>query len=126
VDRAGNTQQLQTPYDFQIDQTPPMINLTVIPQNLLRTRWLFTATVSDETSGVNKVDFYIDEMYLGTVAAPGPYDWVYEGEGNVVYAIVFDDAGNQQTSPHVNQWVLRFSPRSRVGYLPSVSSFILH
>ena len=126
VDRAGNTQQLQAPYDFQIDQTPPMINLTVIPQNLLRTRWLFTATVSDETSGVNKVDFYVDEMYLGTVAAPGPYDWVYEGEGNVVYAIVFDDAGNQRTSPYVNHRDIRFQHRNRLSYLPFVSSFIVN
>jgi hypothetical protein len=126
VDRAGNTQQLQTPYDFQIDQTPPMINLSVIPQNLLRTRWLFTATVSDETSGANKVDFYIDEMYLGTVLAPGPYDWVYEGEGNVVYAIVFDDAGNQQTSPYVNHRIISFQQRNQLRYLPSVSSFIVN
>jgi hypothetical protein len=44
----------------------------------------------------------------------------------VVYAIVFDDAGNQQTSPNVNHRDIRFQHRNRLSYLPSVSSFIVN
>ncbi len=110
VDTAGNTQQIQDQFVFKIDQTTPTINLTLTAQNLLKTKWLLTATVSDETSGIHKVDFYIDDLIQGTVIAPGPYDWYYEGCGTAAYAVVFDNAGNIKTSPHVNS--LDISPVS--------------
>ena len=106
VDIAGNTQQIQAPFSFKIDQTAPLVNLTVTAQNLLHTQWLMIVNISDGVSGVQKVEFYVDDTFLGTRNAPGPYDWYYEGSGHTAYAIGFDNAGNTQTSAHVTSFVI--------------------
>ncbi|HWR63431.1 MAG TPA: aryl-sulfate sulfotransferase [Candidatus Thermoplasmatota archaeon] len=102
IDLAGNVETVNGPFTVKIDKTPPTISLIITAQNLLMTKWLLQANVSDATSGVYKVEFYIDNLLQGTVATPGPYEWNYEGFGNVAYAIVFDTAGNSNISPTVN------------------------
>jgi len=60
---------------------------------------LLTATVSDETSGVAKVEFYLDGEYLGNVTEP-PYEWECTKQG-IARAIVYDNAGNEAISNEV-------------------------
>jgi len=101
VDYAGNTEPVTGPFAFKIDQTPPRINLTVTALNPLKTKWLLAADVNDVTSGVSKVEFYIDNVLQGTITTPGPYQWIYEGSGKIAKAVVYDAAGNAKTSDEV-------------------------
>jgi fibronectin type 3 domain-containing protein len=106
IDTAGNTESVQGPFDFKIDSVPPNISLTAIAQNVFQTTWLLIANVSDETSGIASVEFYVDDILQGTLVAPGPYAWCYEGNGKVAYAIGYDFAGNLRRSPHVNTFTV--------------------
>jgi hypothetical protein len=101
VDNAGNAEQVKGPFPFKIDKTAPAITLTVTSLNLMKTIWLLNATVSDNMSGVNRVEFYVDYASVGIVTKPGPYIWTYQGSGKVASAIVYDDAGNAMSSPYV-------------------------
>jgi hypothetical protein len=112
VDLAGNTEPVKGPFSFKIDQTGSTISLTATAQNLLKTEWLLVANVSDATSGVFKVVFYVDNILLGNVTAPGPYEWNYEGSGKIAKAIVYDNAGNSKISNEVAVTVNEFSSQS--------------
>jgi len=102
VDKVGNEEEDKGPFGFKIDQTAPeIIHLQWEKTGLLK--WLFTATVDDETSGINKVEFYVDDEYLGNVTEE-PYEWVYYGSAEYVQIIVYDNAGNlalsEKVTPH--------------------------
>jgi hypothetical protein len=79
---------------LKIDQTPPIINLTVTKTGL--SKWLLTANVSDETSGIAKVEFYLDNGYIGE-ATEAPYEYECTRKGTA-QAIVYDNAGNSKQS----------------------------
>ena len=103
VDNAGNEEDVNGPFDFKIDQTLPTIEFTV-EKTVLNT-WVLTADVSDEISGVSKVEFYLDSELLGEVVED-PYEWTWTGTGShTVYAIVYDLAGNLQQSEIVESSV---------------------
>jgi len=95
VDYAGNKEEAKS-IGFKIDQTAPTINLTVEKTD---STWLLTADVSDETSGVAKVEFYLDGELLGNVTE-SPYTWEVSEEGTA-YAVVYDNAGNEAISDPV-------------------------
>jgi len=98
---------------FKIDQTTPSITMSV-EKNGFR-QWKFLATVSDETSGVSFVECYIDFTIMGTIAAPGPYEWNWTGKGNhTVTGIAYDIAGNSAENDVVFSYSLSeiFSQRS--------------
>jgi len=97
VDKVGNEESVKGPFGFKIDQTAPTINLTVEKTGLIK--WLLTATVGDETSGVARVEFYLDGELLGEVTEP-PYEWVCTKKGTA-RAIVYDNAGNEAISDPV-------------------------
>jgi len=96
VDYAGNEETVKS-VNFKIDKTAPTIDLTVEKTGLMK--WLLTATVSDETSGVAKVEFYLDGELLGTVTE-SPYEWECTERGTA-HAIVYDNAGNEAISDPV-------------------------
>lgn len=72
IDPWGNQSNAQA--EFKIDQTDPTIELTA--ENIGNNTWLITAHVYDETSGVAKVEFYVNGEYLGEVTEY-PYEWIY-------------------------------------------------
>jgi hypothetical protein len=85
--------------NFKIDQTPPSIALK---KKIGCNKVEFLAHVHDETSGVNRVEFYLGNELQKNVTNP-PYTWIYEGIiNNQVTAIVYDNAGNfaDKTFPH--------------------------
>ncbi len=97
IDQVNNEEDINGPFDFRIDATPPDITLTVEKQFL--STWLFTATVEDETSGIEKVEFYLDGELLGTVTT-APYEWEWKAQrgDHTVQAIAYDIAGNTAAS----------------------------
>jgi len=96
VDKVENKEDDKGPFDFKIDQTMPTI---VLDAEGSGSTWLLTATVSDETSGIAKVDFYVNGKLLGEVTSK-PYEWEYTGArmGEIAQAIAFDKAGNLKIS----------------------------
>lgn len=121
VDKAGNVEMVKGPFVIMVDDTAPTITLTATPENLMKTKWLLNATVYDATSGVNRVEFYVDNQLQGTVTS-APYEWDYEGSGKVAYAIAYDNAGNSQSSPIVTCQVLHLQSGSDVMYPDSTLS----
>lgn len=113
VDYAGNKEETKS-IDFKIDQTAPTINLTVEKTGLIK--WLLTATVSDETSGVAKVEFYLDGELLGNVTE-SPYTWEVSEEGTA-YAVVYDNAGNDAISDPVPVSVSQSQSQSSSNLVP--------
>ena len=97
VDKVGNREDNKS-VTFKIDQTVPTIDLTAEKTGLIK--WLLTAMVSDETSGVAKVEFYLAGEYLGEVTEE-PYEWECSGKGPA-QAIVYDNAGNDAVSEEVD------------------------
>ena len=94
VDYEGNQSEVDGPFDFKIDQTPPTVDLT----------WeasggyvIFTATCSDATSGMDRVEFSINDILKYTDWTE-PYEWIieyYEGlEDDIIKATAYDKAGN--------------------------------
>jgi hypothetical protein len=103
VDNEGNHSEIEC-MDFKIDQIVPTINLTI--QKIGFWKYMAKADVSDETSGVNRVEFYIDFILIGTVTEE-PYECecpVVMGMGHIEEAVVYDNAGNykiSETSPRI-------------------------
>jgi parallel beta-helix repeat protein len=89
VDNLGNREGDKS-VALKIDRTMPTIDFAVEKTGL--SEWLLTATVSDETSGVARVEFYLNDGYLGAVTT-APYEWVVTSKGTA-QAIVYDNAGN--------------------------------
>jgi hypothetical protein len=92
----NGTQSPIVSVSFKIDKTPPIfLNFSATPENLWRTEWLLNATVYDATSGIAYVEFYVDDVYLGNVSAPGPFVFRFTGKWDkVAEAIPYDNAGN--------------------------------
>lgn len=96
VDKVGNMESMKEA-DLKIDQTAPLISFTVNKTGLMT--WLLTANVSDETSDIAKVEFYLDGEFLGE-ATEAPYEWECHQKGTA-RAMVFDNAGNDAISDEV-------------------------
>jgi hypothetical protein len=54
---------------------------------------LLDAAAFDATSSVAKVEFYVDDILVGTVNRE-PFEYLFQGHGRVCQAIVYDHAGN--------------------------------
>lgn len=83
VYNGGNQSDIEC-IDFKIDQTDPTINLTI--EKIGFRKWLITADVFDETSGVERVEFYFDQELQGAVTEP-PYEWIYNSINPVGFSV---------------------------------------
>jgi len=93
VDKARNREEEHS-IILSIDKTLPTIILT---SEKLVGRIIFTADVSDVTSGVDRVEFFVENETDFYTATQEPYDWVLmpiPNEEVMVTAIVYDQAGN--------------------------------
>ena len=97
VDNEGNQSDVEC-IDFKIDQTAPTIELTWDEENKM-----IIADVDDETSGVAKVEFYVNDEFLGEVTE-APWEWHYPeaSAGDIAMAIVYDFAGNSAVTDFVS------------------------
>jgi hypothetical protein len=82
---------------IKIDQTKPEITALAY-EKIGIMKYRFTATVNDETSGINRVEFYLSGIYLGN-ATEAPYELEYSGDAkyHILSIIVYDNAGNTAT-----------------------------
>jgi hypothetical protein len=95
IDIAGNVEPVNGLFTIKIDQTLPSITLT--KEKIGFNQVKFTAEVSDETSGIDRVEFILDGV-LQSNDTQTPYEWTWTGIGDhQVTATVFDMAGNSQS-----------------------------
>jgi len=101
VDNNGNQSEIDGPFIFNKDKTRPMIDLTYEWEDGPEpgTWWvIYTANCIDATSGMSRVDFYINGEFKDTVYGPGPeyvYRFLYDGTYKyTLTAVGFDNAGN--------------------------------
>jgi len=100
IDWVGNIETPKKTFTIDIDQTVPEVDLAYeVGGNKLQ-GWMFTftATATDKTSGMERVEFYLNEVWQETVTGSGPeYQWsfIYHGGLNIIVkAKGFDKAGN--------------------------------
>ncbi|HWR27352.1 MAG TPA: Ig-like domain-containing protein [Candidatus Thermoplasmatota archaeon] len=100
IDMVGNTEPTQGPFSFKMDKTSPQFTgYTFTPLNLLKNKWLCVADVTDATSGVVRVEFYVDDALVGSVTT-APYEFEFDGNPtNNSKALAYDAAGNSALSP---------------------------
>jgi hypothetical protein len=112
IDKAGNKEIPKGPFHFKIDRTVPMfVNFSATAENSMKTKWLLAADLSDPASGVNHVEFYVDDQLIGTVNAT-PWEFHYSGKGKMAQAIAYDNAGNSAMSKQVqtNELIVNYQP----------------
>ena len=80
IDNAGNIETTKS-FLIDMDQSKPEIDLVFEPvyDPLIGWIFIFTATATDLTSGIDRVEFYLNEQLQETVTGPGPnYEWNWE------------------------------------------------
>jgi hypothetical protein len=99
VDNVGHEEIIHHSFEVAIDTTDPTVELiyTVFDDGGT-TKVEFTALASDETSGMNRVEFFIGSTLEETVDSPGPYKWEITWQSDyktkTFYAYAYDNAGN--------------------------------
>ena len=99
VDNVGNEEAWNAVITINIDQTIPTVDLKwEASGGIMGWTVTFTATCSDDTSGMNRVEFFIEGAPQFTDDAE-PYEWIIDWsesfEGVWFYAYAYDDAGNE-------------------------------
>ncbi|MDH7506887.1 MAG: Ig-like domain-containing protein [Candidatus Thermoplasmatota archaeon] len=85
---------------FKIDQSPPTIKLTKKTSG--KDKVIFTANANDDTSLIERVEFYLDDVFQLTVNE-SPYQFTFEGKDqHWVYAIGYNFAGLLQKSENLS------------------------
>ncbi|HWR27353.1 MAG TPA: PQQ-binding-like beta-propeller repeat protein [Candidatus Thermoplasmatota archaeon] len=124
VDMAGNTEPTKGPFNFKMDKTSPQFTgYTFTPLNLLKNKWLCVADVTDATSGVVRVEFYVDDALVGNVTTT-PYEFEFDGNPtNKSQALAYDAAGNSALSPIAQYVELDYQVKSdpTMQFLPGVT-----
>jgi hypothetical protein len=118
VDNVGNEEQPHKTFTVDMDQTPPEVDLSyeVTGGNQWQGWELtWTATATDATSGMDRVEFFVNDVLQETVTGAGPtYTWLiqYYPLPQVFFkATAYDIAGNfasdvvanPQSHPHSQQ-----------------------
>jgi hypothetical protein len=111
IDNAGNEETPHNEFTIDMDQTKPNIDATTVCEegNPIQ-GWLmhFTATCDDDTSGMERIEFYINDELQDTVYGSGPeYQWDYRYYGDVnidVIGYAYDNAGNMESDIFPDPW----------------------
>ncbi len=98
-DNVGNEASHQT-LTFDLDHTKPTITMDYTWKGNPITGYIFTftATATDDTSMMERVEFYFNDVLQKTVKEPGPtYQWTIKKTwipNITIKAIAYDNAGN--------------------------------
>ena len=120
IDNVGNEESHHT-FTIDMDQTNPIIDLTyeVIEEgNFLLFR--FTATATDVTSKINRVEFYMNEILQDTIYGPGP-EYVWEISFDIDYVIKGFIRNLNITDEYVKFYAILV--KTSYGYDTNLSSF---
>jgi hypothetical protein len=99
TDKVGNVETEKTIPTFKVDKTKPVISMEYVAEKTGMGQYqiVVTVTASDAMSGMDKVEFYFNEMLQATVTGAGPtyvWNYTYAPLPNVVIkGIAYDKAG---------------------------------
>ena len=99
VDNLGNAETIKS-VTLDIDKTPPEIIIEYNKTKINNKEWLldFNFIVTDETSGVDRIDIYLNDILQETITGPGPdYEWEFKYSGGLEITIgvgAWDNACN--------------------------------
>jgi len=128
IDNYNQSDPVKGPFLIKIDMIAPVfINFTATPVNTLKTKWLLDATVFDTPSNVARIDFYVDDAFIGNLTS-APWQFYYQGKGQKAQAAVFDNAGNSAMSNQVQVYELTIDaqPAVQVQLLVVQQSILRH
>ncbi len=92
-DYANNT---ETTHQFSIAIDTELPTITLTKERLALTELLITAQVTDNISGIDRVEFSTTQQTEPYVDTEEPYQWTWQGIGKQqIIAVVYDAAGNQ-------------------------------
>jgi hypothetical protein len=118
IDNVGNVETSHTFY-IDMDQTPPTVDLTyeVISGDPIQ-GWVFefTVTAVDVTSGMDRVEFYLNDELVETIYGPGPtyqWEWNYCGNKYRVLGLIFNP---QFSDDYIKFFALIVLVKSAGGY----------
>jgi hypothetical protein len=106
IDKAENAEDIKTA-SLKIDQTSPSVWLFAVG----KIRWgkfLIYVEAYDHGSEMDKVEFYIDDIFKTTVIRP-PYLWIYTGSTGFASVIAYDKAGNSYIPPQSPEYLNRLT-----------------
>ena len=137
VDNANNQEPINQ-ISFDMDQTKPYIylkqtiNIKPFSYNLTKfditTVWTIiqNATATDEMSGMERVEFYLNERLQETVYGPGPYYvWSFKypvGLNMRLPAYAYDNAGNWAWDEIIEPGLINFQQSKQSIKLPTSDS----
>ena len=105
INFEGNQSEIDGPFIFNIDQKTPMSDMTYEWRDGPGpgTWWMtFTVTATDEMSGMDRVEFYVNNELQKTIEGPGPeYIWEFLYTGGYSLEVgwwAYDKAGNRDTT----------------------------
>jgi hypothetical protein len=125
VDNAGNTEP-QKNVTFAMDRTKPMLEFTYSIEGGLLCGYVITfyAVASDVMSGMNRAEFYFNNVLQKTIVGPGPeYAWDYPCWYKVrgfirnpeitedyvkFYAVLVRISGTPSLIPHITQSAIAY------------------
>ena len=98
VDHVGNKETQHHTFTIDMDQTPPDVNLTYKCRGKKPSyELILTATATDNTSGMERVEFYLNEELQKIITGPGPeyiYTTLWVAPPSKIWkAIAYDMAG---------------------------------
>jgi len=101
IDNAGNEETPHNEFTIDMDQTKPKIDIiTELIEGNPFQGWLFrfTTTATDDTSGLERVEFYLNGELQDTIYGSGPeYQWEFRDWGDMAWEVIsyaYDSAGN--------------------------------
>lgn len=110
IDYAGNV-EFPKSVVLKIDKTPPVVMTTV--ERIGLRKWLITVEASDALSGINKVEFYLNDILQDTLSGAGPFLWsfifVWRQTHCKLKIIGHDIAGNNVSDSPMNLSTLTWS-----------------
>jgi hypothetical protein len=116
IDWVENEEEINS-FTINMDQTEPDIDFIYEFSGNYIEGWdfAFTATATDETSGMSRVEFFLNDLIQDTIYGPGPtYQWVFKYNGDlniIVKAIGYDSAGNFATDVIVDPENIDYSQK---------------
>ncbi len=110
IDQDGNYSEVDGPFICSIDQTIPEVDIAyeVLGWTPFKGwEFQFTATATDDMSGMDRVEFYFNNELQETVIGAGPeYVWTlfyYPLPGTAIFrATAYDKAGHSESDEPVN------------------------
>jgi len=115
VDNAGNVETVKS-IKLDIDKTPPEGTVEWEIRKIGCRKWeiIFYINITEDANGMERIDFYINNIYQVTITGPGPtYAWIFTiyGKPRIEFKIIVYDFACNNATFIINGSDLHLHPR---------------